>query len=45
MSFADLRSVDPEIADLILQEERRERDVIRLIASENYTSPAVMRPL
>jgi glycine hydroxymethyltransferase len=42
MSFADLRSVDPEIADLILAEERRERDVIRLIPSENYVSHAVL---
>ena len=42
MSSADLRSVDPEIADLILAEERRERDVIRLIPSENYVSHAVL---
>jgi glycine hydroxymethyltransferase len=37
-----LRAVDPEIADLILREERRERDCIRLIPSENYVSHAVL---
>ena len=38
---AALRAVDPAIADLIAEEERRERDSIRLIASENYASAAV----
>jgi glycine hydroxymethyltransferase len=37
-----LRAVDPEIADLIKGEERRQRDKIRLIASENYVSSAVL---
>jgi len=37
-----LRAQDPEIADLILAEERRERDSIRLIPSENYVSHAVL---
>jgi glycine hydroxymethyltransferase len=37
-----LARVDPEIADLILKEERRERDCIRLIPSENYVSRAVL---
>jgi glycine hydroxymethyltransferase len=37
-----LRAVDPEIADLIVAEERRQRDKIRLIASENYVSAAVL---
>ena len=37
-----LRAQDPEIADLILAEERRERDSIRLIPSENYVSYAVL---
>ena len=37
-----LRATDPEIADLILAEERRERDSIRLIPSENYVSYAVL---
>jgi glycine hydroxymethyltransferase len=34
--------VDPEIAELISAEERRQRDKIRLIASENYVSGAVL---
>jgi glycine hydroxymethyltransferase len=37
-----LRTTDPDVADLILAEERRERDSIRLIPSENYVSHAVM---
>ncbi|MFA5890187.1 MAG: serine hydroxymethyltransferase [Actinomycetota bacterium] len=37
-----LRASDPEVADLIVAEERRERDTIRLIPSENYVSHAVL---
>jgi glycine hydroxymethyltransferase len=37
-----LSEVDPEIAGLIAREERREADTIRLIASENYVSRAVL---
>src|SRR5882672_8163396 len=37
-----LAEVDPEIAALILEEERRESDTLRLIASENYVSRAVL---
>jgi len=37
-----LSSVDPEIAALIAAEEQRQRDKIRLIASENYVSGAVL---
>ncbi len=37
-----LAEVDPEIAQAIRQEEGRQRDKIELIASENYTSRAVM---
>jgi glycine hydroxymethyltransferase len=37
-----LQDVDPEIAALIADEERRERDAIRLIPSENYVSHAVL---
>src|SRR3954467_2373843 len=39
---ATLHAVDPEIADLITDEEKRQRDKIRLIASENYVSGAVL---
>jgi glycine hydroxymethyltransferase len=34
--------VDPELWDAIQKENRRQEDHIELIASENYTSPAVM---
>src|SRR5262245_37264726 len=37
-----LRESDPEMADLIAREERREFDTIRLIPSENYVSHAVL---
>jgi RpiB/LacA/LacB family sugar-phosphate isomerase len=37
-----LRSVDPEIAQAIEHERQRQHDNIELIASENFTSPAVM---
>jgi len=39
---APLAEVDPEIAALIDAEERYEADTLRLIASENYTSRAVL---
>src|SRR5438552_5443740 len=37
-----LLSTDPELAQLILAEEQRQREKIRLIPSENYTSAAVL---
>ncbi len=37
-----IRSVDPEVAALIEAEERRQANTIRLIASENYASSAVL---
>ncbi len=39
---AALTATDPEIAELIAAEETRQRDSIRLIASENYVSEAVL---
>src|SRR5256885_14823959 len=39
---ATLAAVDPELAELIAAEERRQRDTVRLIASENYVSGAVL---
>jgi glycine hydroxymethyltransferase len=41
-SGSGLRRVDPEIFDAIAAEEKRQRENIELIASENFTSPAVM---
>ena len=37
-----LSSVDPEIASIIEHERQRQQENIELIASENFTSPAVM---
>jgi glycine hydroxymethyltransferase len=37
-----IASVDPELWAAIQQEDQRQEDHIELIASENYTSPAVM---
>jgi len=37
-----LESYDPEIAEAIAQENRRQEEHIELIASENYASPRVM---
>ncbi|HYH27331.1 MAG TPA: serine hydroxymethyltransferase [Actinomycetota bacterium] len=40
-----LRATDPEVAEAVAGELERERATIRLIASENYTSPAVLAAL
>ena len=44
-SWEALRETDPEVADAVAGELQRERATIRLIASENYTSPAVLAAL
>ncbi|MEZ5114744.1 MAG: serine hydroxymethyltransferase [Candidatus Nanopelagicales bacterium] len=43
--FAALAAEDPEIADVILGELDRLRGGLQLIASENFTSPAVLAAL
>ncbi|MFE5656408.1 serine hydroxymethyltransferase [Streptomyces sp. NPDC056517] len=40
-----LRRQDPEIADVLLGESRRQADSLQLIAAENFTSPAVLTAL
>jgi glycine hydroxymethyltransferase len=40
-----LKATDPEVAEAIASELRRERTTLRLIASENYASPAVLAAL
>ena len=40
-----LRDVDPDIASLVEQEIRRQRDGLELIASENFVSPAVLEAM
>jgi glycine hydroxymethyltransferase len=41
MDMRDLLATDPEIAEIIQREERRQFEGIELIASENYVSDAV----
>ena len=43
--FAALQAEDPEIADVVLGELDRLRGGLQLIASENFTSPAVLAAL
>jgi glycine hydroxymethyltransferase len=45
LPLPDLEAEDPEIADLIRREERRQFDGIELIASENYVSAAVQEAM
>jgi len=45
MSFRALDSVDPDIANLIRNEYRRQSETLELIASENLTSPAILEAL
>ena len=40
--YPALHATDPDVAALVDAEERRQDEVIRLIASENYTSQAVL---
>ena len=37
-----VKDLDPEIYSLVKQEERRQADKIRLIASENYVSKSIL---
>src|ERR1700685_1584096 len=41
-SYETALSADPAVADLIHQEEHRQQSTLQLIASENFTSPAVL---
>jgi glycine hydroxymethyltransferase len=40
-----LKAIDPQVAEAMVGELQRERSTIRLIASENFTSPAVLAAL
>ncbi|MCL1906009.1 MAG: serine hydroxymethyltransferase, partial [Clostridiales bacterium] len=40
--FKYLQEADPAVAESIAKELRRQRDKLELIASENFTSRAVM---
>lgn len=41
-SFDAVKSTDPEVFEILCAEEDRQRDTVRLIASENYASRAVL---
>ena len=43
--FNQLQSQDPQIAEILLSELERQRKNLQLIASENFTSPAVLTAL
>ncbi len=43
--WEELKRTDPEVAKAIADELNRERTTLRLIASENYASPAVLAAL
>ena len=43
--FDELQEQDPQIAAIILSELERLRGGLQLIASENFTSPAVLAAL
>ena len=45
MSFRALDKTDPDIANLIRKEYRRQSETLELIASENLTSPAILEAL
>lgn len=42
MTKEAIRTIDPEVAEILDSEDRRQQDSLILIASENYTSRAVM---
>ncbi|CAM5509353.1 serine hydroxymethyltransferase [Streptomyces spiroverticillatus] len=43
--FDALERLDPEIAEVVRAETRREADGLQLVAAENFTSPAVLAAL
>ena len=45
MSYSHLQQFDPEIYELIQQEEKRQQEKLAMIPSENFTIPAVREVL
>ena len=42
MELDIIRNTDPQVAELVEKELQRQRNTLELIASENFTSKAVM---
>ena len=42
MDYDEIKEIDPEIHETILNEKKRQHEGIELIPSENYVSPAVL---
>ena len=42
INFEHLKNIDPEIYEAIQKEKKRQQDNLEMIASENFTSEAVM---
>ena len=45
INFDNLKNKDPEIYETILREKKRQQDNLEMIASENFTSEAVMEAM
>lgn len=45
MNISNIRKTDAKVANLVLKEEKRQREGMELIASENYVSKAVLEAL
>ena len=45
LDFTHLKAEDPEIYEAITKEKKRQQDNLEMIASENFTSEAVMEAM
>ena len=45
MNYSDIEKNDPEVFEIIKREEKRQKEGIELIASENYVSRAVLEAM
>ncbi len=45
MEYSHIKTQDPKLYEIIMAEERRQKEGLELIASENYASPAVLEAM